>query len=134
MQFAADDCPKAAVYGWARAFSPLLAQPLEGPIYLRSSNNDLPDLVFDLKGLVDIEASARIDSIRGGIRATFGAIPDAPVSKVVATFGGGRKGLIVNSTNLCSGKNRATVRLGAHSGKAAKVRPLVRARCGKKRR
>jgi hypothetical protein len=132
VQFAADNCPKGAIYGYVRAFSPLLVQPLEGPAYLRSSNNDLPDLVFDLRGIVDIEASARIDSIRGGIRATFAAVPDAPLTKVVVNMRGGKKGLIVNSRNLCRGKNRANVRLGAQNAKQLKLRPVVRARCGKK--
>ena len=39
VQFAADECPKKSVYGHARAFTPLLGKPLEGPVYLRSSNN-----------------------------------------------------------------------------------------------
>ena len=37
--FAADNCPKGAVYGFATAWSPLLDQPLRGPVYLRSSDN-----------------------------------------------------------------------------------------------
>ncbi len=38
------------VYGKARAFTPLLGTPLEGPVYLRSSNNTLPDMVAHLEG------------------------------------------------------------------------------------
>ena len=40
--------------------------------------NNLPDLVLDLHGLVDIEVSARIDSLKGGIRATFADAPTHP--------------------------------------------------------
>lgn len=127
VQFAADACPKGAAYGQVTAFSPLLDEPLRGPAYLRSSDNELPDLVFDLHGLVDIEASARIDSVKGGIRATFGAIPDAPITKVVIDMQGGKKGLIVNSRDLCAGRARAGVRLTAHNGKQRRLRPLVRA-------
>jgi hypothetical protein len=131
VQFAADSCPKGAIYGQVKAFTPLLSDPLQGPVYLRSSNNDLPDLVFDLHGLVDIEAAVRIDSTRGGLRATLDNAPDAPVSKVTVSMQGGQKGLLVNSRDLCAGPNRATVALAAHSGKALRLRPQLRARgCG----
>jgi hypothetical protein len=134
VQFAANNCPEGAIYGHVRAFTPLLDQPLEGPAYLRSSNHNLPDLVFDLHGLVDFEASARIDSKRGGIRATFIEVPDAPIDKVVVNMQGGGKGLIVNSTNLCAGKHRANVKLSAHNGRQLTLKPLMRASCGGKKR
>ena len=102
VQFAADACPKAAQYGYIKAWTPLLEEPLQGPVWLRSSNHKLPDLVFDLHGLVDIEVATRIDSIRGGVRASVDSIPDAPLSKVVLRMQGGKKGLIVNSRNLCA--------------------------------
>jgi hypothetical protein len=134
VQFAADACPPGAVYGRVTAATPLLEEPLSGPAYLRSSDNELPDLVFDLHGLVDIEVSARIDSIRGGIRATFPNVPDAPITRVVVAMQGGKKGLIQNSTDLCARKARANARLTAQSGKRRAMRPLVRASgCGKGR-
>ncbi len=129
VQFAAENCPKGARYGFIRAWTPLLEEPLEGPVYLRSSDHDLPDLVFDLHGLVDIEVATRIDSIRGGIRATIAAAPDAPLSKVVLRMQGGGKGLIVNSRNLCAGKSRARARFTGHSGKVRNALPLLQASC-----
>jgi len=134
VQFAADACPKGSIYGHVRAFTPLLEQPLEGSVYLRSSSNLLPDIVFDLKGIVDIEAAARADSIGGKLRVSFPAIPDAPVSKVVVSMQGGKKGLLVNSRDLCAGKPpKALVQMGAHNGKVASLKPLLRAKCGGKR-
>jgi hypothetical protein len=129
VQFAADACPKGAVYGHVRAFTPLLSEPLEGPVYLRSSNHKLPDLVFDLRGIVNVEASARIDSVHGGIRATFTEVPDAPVEKVVVDMQGAKKGLIVNSTNLCAQKHHANVQLEGHNGKRLELKPVVQAKC-----
>jgi hypothetical protein len=139
VQFAASGgngagCPSGAIYGHARAFTPLLSEPLEGPVYLRSSNHNLPDLVAALHGIVEIEAVARIDSAQGGIRATFTEVPDAPVSKVVVNMQGGKKGLIVNSTNICHGTHRASAKMTAHNGKLEDVGPLVRASCPKRRR
>jgi hypothetical protein len=134
VQFAANNCPEAAIYGQARAFTPLLSEPLEGPVYLRSSDNKLPDLVVDLHGLVDVEAVARIDSKKGGIRATFADVPDAPISKVIVNMQGGKKGLVVNSTDLCARKNRARAAMRGHNGRRYSPRPLVRARCRTRQR
>ena len=55
VQFAAHDCPKDSIYGYAQAETPLLDGPLKGPVYLRSSDNELPDMVAALNGQVDIE-------------------------------------------------------------------------------
>ena len=45
VQFAAHNCPSGSIYGHATAITPLLGAPLEGPVYLRSSDNVLPDMV-----------------------------------------------------------------------------------------
>jgi hypothetical protein len=133
VQFAANACPKKSVYGHARAFTPLLGQPLEGPVYLRSSNNKLPDLVAHLQGQVDIDLVGRIDSFKGGIRTTFDRVPDVPVSKFTMTLPGGKHGLLVASKNLCKGRVKAIVQLKGQNGKKANKRQKVRTPCGKKR-
>jgi hypothetical protein len=126
VQYAADACPPGSVYGFARAFSPLLEKPLEGPVYLRSSSNPLPDLVAALKGQIDIDLAGRIDSVRGGIRTTFEGVPDAPVSKFVLAMKGGKKGLLVNSRDICKHVYRATAQFTAQSGKAFDSRPVLK--------
>jgi hypothetical protein len=138
VQFAADTCPKAAIYGRAEASTPLLDEPLRGPVYLRSSDNELPDLVADLRGPphqpIRVEAAFRTDSIRGGIRSTIDAAPDAPVTEFVLEMQGGKKGLVVNSQNLCAHVNRANARLKAHNNRRYDFRPKVVARnCAKGR-
>jgi hypothetical protein len=134
VQFAAKACPKGAEYGYARAFTPLLDEPIEGPVYLRSSNHKLPDLVAALHGLVDVNVVGRIDSFKGGIRSSFETVPDAPVSKFILTMQGGKKGLVVNSRNLCAGKNRANAQFTGQNGIAHNFKPLVKASCGGKDR
>jgi hypothetical protein len=131
VQFAADQCPQGSIYGHARAISPLLDEPLKGPVYLRSSANPLPDVVIALHGLVDIEVPLRIDSVRGGIRATSSLIPDAPVTRFVLEMQGGRKGLLINSRNLCKAPAFADVDLDAHNGKSADQNPRMKVSCGK---
>ena len=103
-QYAANQCPPESVYGQASASTPLLAGGLSGPVYLRSSDNPLPDLVADLNGQVNIDLVGRIDTVNGGaIRTTFEA-PDVPIADFKLDLNQG--GLLVNSKNLCKGKKK----------------------------
>ncbi len=129
VQFADGLCPPGSIYGHVKAFTPLLDAPLEGPIYLRSSNHQLPDLVFALRGMINLDLVGRVDSIRGRLRTRFESAPDAPISKVVVEMRGGPKSLIVNSTNLCSGKHSATGVFVAHNGKHRTLRPPTNIDC-----
>ncbi len=137
VQFAADNCPAGAVYGFATAVTPLFDEPLSGPVYLRSSDNPLPDLVAALKGPdaqpIEIELSGRIDSVNQGIRNTFDVVPDAPVTSFKLTMQGGKKGLLVNSVNLCNATQRATAIFGAQNGRKVTLRPALQNSCGKKK-
>ncbi len=134
VQFAAEACPQNSIYGYAQAFTPLLEKPLEGPVYLRSSDNPLPDLVAALHGQVNIDLAGRTDSVRGRIRNTFDTIPDVPVSKFILTVRGGPSGLLVNSTNLCGKRTPlgAIVRIKGQNGKTANRETKLRTPCGKK--
>ena len=129
VQFAANQCPAASVYGKAIAYSPLLDQPLSGPVYLRSSSHELPDLVADLNGQIHVVLDGRIDSVNGGIRSTFEAVPDTPVSKFVLSMRGGAKGLLQNSKSVCAKTRRATASFEAQNGKTADFRPKLNAPC-----
>jgi hypothetical protein len=136
VQFAAEQCPKGSIYGHAEAVTPLLDQPLRGPVYLRSSSHRLPDLVAALKGPpsqpIEVDLDGRIDSYKGGIRTTFETVPDAPVSKFVLRMQGGKKSLIVNSTNICKGKHKARVRMTGQNGREHNFSQRVQPKCGKK--
>jgi hypothetical protein len=132
VQFAAHDCPKDSIYGFAEATTPLLDGPLKGPVYLRSSSHELPDLVVALNGQVDVVLDGRIDSVKGRMRTTFDTVPDVPVSKFVLTIKGGKKrGLLVNSTNLCAKKYKVIARFTGQNGKKANQKPKLRTPCKK---
>jgi hypothetical protein len=131
VQYVADQCPKDSVYGYAKAWTPLLDKPLQGPVYLRSSNHTLPDLVASLDGAIHVDLAGRIDSPGGKIRNTFWAVPDAPVSKFVLTMQGGDKGLLVNNEELCKAKPRARAEFTGQNGKRSVSNPLVKLGCGK---
>ncbi len=137
VQFAAKQCPKGSIYGHAKALTPLLDEPLEGPVYLRSSSHELPDMVAALHGPasrpIEIELDGRIDSVRGGIRSTFDLVPDQPVSKFILNMKGGNKGLIVNSRNICARTYRAVAKFNGQNGKTHDFKPKLTASCAKKR-
>ena len=134
VQFAADQCPAGSVYGKATAWTPLLDQPLSGNVYLRSSSNPLPDMVIALKGQVDFNLVGRIDSFKKGIRTTFDTVPDAPVSKFLLQMEGGKRGLILNSRNICTTVNKATVQMSGQNGASLESTPQLKAKCPKQRK
>lgn len=135
VQFAANACPKRSVYGKVSATSPLVDYTLTGPVYLRSNpEHELPDLVAVVKGPaeqpIEVASAGIIDSINGGIRTTFTAFPDAPITKVVLNMRGGKKkGLLENSRDICRHTNRATVRFVAQNGRKSDFRPVLAAKC-----
>ena len=136
VQFAADQCPAGAVYGFAKATTPLLDAPVSGPVYLRSSSHELPDLVADLNGQINIVLAGRVDTVGKGIRTTFETVPDAPITKFTLEMKGGKKGLLINSTNLCKQTNRATALFDAQNGKTYDAKPVMVVSCkgkGRKR-
>jgi hypothetical protein len=129
-----EKCPAASIYGKAEAITPLLEEPLSGPVYLRSSSHQLPDLVAALhSGKIDIALDGHIDSVKGGrIRNTFEAVPDAPVTRFTLEMQGGKKGLLVNSTNLCKATNKAIADFTGQNGKLHNFNPVVKPQCGGK--
>jgi hypothetical protein len=130
-QLASQTCPKAAIYGHAQAKSPLLGNPLRGPVYLVSSSHELPDLVADLRGQINIQLHGVISSKHGGLKTVFNEVPDAPVSKFILRMEGGKKGLLVNSRNLCSGPLSSVLSMKGQNGKKLKNKHLpLRVPCG----
>jgi hypothetical protein len=133
-QAAAHQCPAGSIYGYAEAETPLLDGKLTGPVFLKSSDHQLPDLAIALRGPdsqpVEVEFQGRIDSVKGQIRNTIEGLPDVPVSKFVLRMKGGKKGLLVNSRNLCAGKvTRMTVDMVAQNNKTAESRPPLSRSC-----
>lgn len=128
-QFAERTCPVDTAYGYARAWSPLLPKPLEGPVYMRSSTQRLPNLVAELNGEVRIAVAGHVGSADGGIRVNVEDLPDAAVSRFVMQMQGGERGLLQNSIDLCRRPQRATVEMEAQSGKVVVRHPRLRVGC-----
>jgi hypothetical protein len=131
VQFSAHACPAGSLLGNAEVSTPLLDEPLRGHAYLRSSNEELPNLVVDLHGQIDIVLVGVIDTVRdGALRVTFNRLPDAPVSKFKLDLAGGSKGLIINSQGLCGRAKSASLRLVGQNDAVIKTAAKLKATCG----
>jgi hypothetical protein len=134
-----ENCPAKSIYGHARATTPLLDAPLEGPVYLRTGyGTKLPELAAALNGpQISITLAGKIDSVHkkgtegSRIRNTFSVVPDAPVERFVLELKGGKKGLLVNSTDVCKGTHKALAAFTGQNGKLDEYEPALKAQCGK---
>nr|MDQ3726103.1 hypothetical protein [Actinomycetota bacterium] len=142
VQFNANACPKGSILGTAEAITPLLDQPLRGPVYFRSNGGEreLPDIVADLHGPIHVTLVGWVDSVQkkgteiSRVRTRFANVPDAPVTKFTMNLFGGKRGLIENSRPLCKAKRVAKVHLAAQNGKVKKQGVVIKTACGKKKR
>ena len=135
VQFAAESCPRGSIYGRAVVYTPLLDQPLSGPVYLRSSSNPLPDMVTSLRsGSVRLVLEGRIGPARHGIRIFFDDLPDAPLARFVLQMKGGRRGLLVNSANICASPPVATVKALGQNNLGRIFTTKLRGKCGARQR
>ncbi len=125
-QLAANNCPARSVYGYASAKSPLLDDELKGPVYLVSSDHELPDLLADLQGQVDIRLRGVISNTKKGERTktVFATVPDVPVSEFRLTMNGGKRGLLVNSRNMCGKPGASYLNFRGQNGKKLKKKKL----------
>lgn len=133
----ADGCPATTIYGHAKAWTPLLEKPLEGPVYLVGGYGyRLPALVAELNGQIRILLKGRVDTTKqNGIRNTFEVVPDAPVSRFVLQMKGGKKySLLENSEDLCAKTWKANARFIAQNGRIAQLQPKIAVQCKKKPR
>jgi hypothetical protein len=129
-------CTKRSIYGRAKAWTPLLDKPLEGPVYLVGGYGyKLPALVAELNGQIRVLLIGKVDSgPNKGIRNTFEAVPDAPVSRFVLKLKGGPKySLLENSENLCAKPQRAIARFTAQNGRVRQWKPKIANSCSHKR-
>ena len=68
----------------------------------------------------------------GGILAFFDNLPDAPIDRFTMTLHGGRRGLLQNSSNICSTSPLATVSALGQNNVGSRFSSTLRGQCKKK--
>ena len=125
------DCPASSIVGSATAVTPLLAQPLTGPVYfVKNVRIDpktgrqirtLPTLAIPLRGggiTLVLRASSQV--VKNRLVTTFDAIPDAPVSDFKLVINGGKKDiLVVSGADICKASQIADQQIDGQNGKPA---------------
>ena len=100
-------CPAASIVASAKAITPILPVPLEGPAYFVSHGNEaFPQLILVLQGYgitIDLVGDTFIS--KAGITSiTFAHVPDAPVSSFELTLPQGKYSALTANANLCTVK------------------------------
>jgi hypothetical protein len=128
-QLALRRCPGGSRVGSARAVTPLLDQPLRGPVYfIRGIRGDVfPKLAMLLSGngvQIDLLGSTRPGT--RGLRTTFGVLPDVPISSFTLRLD---RGLLTPTRDLCAHRPTARVTMAAQSGRRLDRRLRVPVPC-----
>jgi hypothetical protein len=113
-------CPAASIVGYAKAITPLIPVPLEGPAYFVSNGGEaFPNLILVLQGYgvtIDLVGDTFI-SKAGITSSTFKTVPDAPVGSFELVLPQGPYSALTANANLCAltrtvlVKKKVTVRI-----------------------
>jgi hypothetical protein len=102
-------CSSESIVGHAKAITPLIPVPLEGPAYFVSYGDaKFPELVIVLQGYgvtLDVHGETFINEKTDVTSSTFHTIPDAPVGSFELTLPQGKYSALAANTNLCKVKN-----------------------------
>ena len=106
-------CPAASIVGHAKATTPLLPVPVEGPAYFVSHGGEaFPSLILVLQGYgvtVDLVGTTFI-SKAGITSSTFKTVPDVPVGSFELTLPQGKFSALTANGSLCQPTSAKTVR------------------------
>ena len=102
-------CPAASIVGYAKAVTPILPVPLEGPAYFVSHGGEaFPSLIVVLQGYgvtVDLVGTTFI-SKAGITSSTFKTVPDVPVGSFQLVLPQGKYSALAANGNLCKSASK----------------------------
>jgi hypothetical protein len=130
-------CPAASFIGHAKAVTPLIPVPLEGPaIFVSHGGEAFPSLIMVLQGYgvtIDLVGSTFI-SKSGITSSTFKTVPDQPVGSFELTLPQGKFSALAANGNLCTSKLTMPTEFVAQNGaKINRSTPVSVSGCAKKK-
>jgi hypothetical protein len=129
------ECVGRSPIGTASTTTPLLDQPISGPVYAVSGSGGLPRLAFLLNGQVHLVPRADAKTTgQGRLRTTVPVVPDAPIGHFRLIVFGGKRGYLVNTRSLCRHRPAISVAYVAQSGKKRHESVRLRTRCSSHRK
>jgi hypothetical protein len=132
-ELAASQCAGRTPIGEASTVTPLLDQPLSGPVYAVSGSGGLPRLTFILNGQVNLVPRADTETVGGGrLQTTVPVVPDAPIGHFRLTVFGGKTGYLINTRDICVHTPVTQVAFTAQNGKTLTDKVKVKTACGSK--
>jgi hypothetical protein len=121
-------CPAASIIGHAKAVTPLIPVPLEGPAYFVSNGGEaFPNLIVVLQGYgvtIDLVGDTFI-SKTGITSSTFKTVPDAPVGTFELTLPEGPYSALAANGNLCEQTLSMPTEMVAQDGTQQKLNTPV---------
>jgi hypothetical protein len=101
-ELAEKQCAGRTPIGKATTTTPLLDQPLSGPVYAVSGSGGLPRLAFILNGQVNLVPRAETKTVGGRLKTTVPVVPDAPIGHFRLNVFGGKNGYLINTRDICA--------------------------------
>jgi hypothetical protein len=131
----ATQCAGHPAIGTATTTTPLLDQPLSGPVFAVSGSGGLPRLAFILAGQVTVIPRADARTVKGSrLQTTVPVIPDVPIGHFSLTLFGGKAGYLANTRSICMPPPVSGVSYVSQNGLTLKQRlPLRSPKCAKAR-
>jgi hypothetical protein len=129
-ELTANKCAGRTPIGMAKTTTPLLDQPLSGPVYAVSGSGGLPRLAFILNGQVNLVPRAETRTVRGGrLQTTAPVVPDAPIGHFRLTVFGGEKGYLINTRDICAQAPVVRVGFTGQNGKTEAQKMKIKTAC-----
>ncbi len=131
-------CPSASKVGHAKAITPVLPVPLEGPAYFVSHGGEaFPNLIVVLQGdnvTVDLVGDTFINEHTNITSSTFKQVPDVPIQSFELSLPEGPYSALAANTNLCTvkgGLHMPTIFTGQNGATIKQNTPITITDCPK---
>jgi len=131
-------CPVDSIVGHAKAITPLLPVPVEGPAYFVShAGEEFPNLILVLQGdnvTIDLIGDTFINTKTNITSSTFKEVPDVPIQSFELNLPQGKFSALAANTNLCDvkgGLKMPTAFIGQNGAEIHQSSPISVSGCAK---